>query len=92
MGMHIISARMEVMTVPAINDMAPYSSLPEVGFQADEVMNLSPNSLNAGTAPPKRETTIPALRRSIVSDEMKSSAFVTLSPDIPCYFRSVSPW
>lgn len=85
MGMHMISASIDVMTVPAMNDMAPYSSLPAVGFHAGEMINLRPNSLNAGRAPPRRETTIPALRSSIVSEERKSRPFVILSPDISLF-------
>ncbi len=60
-GIQMISARIDVITVPVMNDIAPYCSLPAVGFHAEEVMNPGPNSLNAGIAPPKRETTIPAL-------------------------------
>ncbi len=70
---------MEVMTL-AMKESAVLSAV--VGFQAGETMNFRPNSLNAGIAPPKREITIPAPRRRIVSEEMKSSAFVILSPDI----------
>jgi hypothetical protein len=82
MGMHMIRARIEVITVPAINGSAPYSSLPEVGFQTVDVMNPRPYSLNAGIAPPARERTIPAHNNSIISDETNSKVLVTLSPFI----------
>jgi hypothetical protein len=91
MGMHSKSASSEVMTVPAMKGSAPYSSLPEVGFHTVEVIKLKPYSLNAGIAPPVRESTIPALSRSIVSEERKSKAFVTLSPLIVNYLRIGSP-
>jgi hypothetical protein len=82
MGMHMSRARIEVITVPAMKGIAPYSSLPDVGFQTVDVMNPRPYSLNAGIAPPARERTIPALNKSIISDETNSKVFVTLSPFI----------
>ena len=52
---------------------------PDVGFHSFVIMNLNPNSLNAGIDPPTRENNIPAETIRSISDAEKRTVLVILS-------------
>lgn len=87
-GKQMSSASNEVITVPAINGMAPYDSLPSVGFQSVENINPNkPNSLNAGIAPLIIEYAIPAKMSNIITDEVFNRFLMIFSlPTLYFYF------
>ena len=77
MGMHMSRATIEVITVPAMKGIAPYSSLPDVGFQAVEVMNKAGNfiepTLGSFTAAASAE--MPADTRIMITNSDNPEAY-----------------
>ncbi len=69
----------EVIRVPAIKAIAPYSSLPSVGFHWEEMINRKPNSLNTGMEPFISDSSIPAVIRMISKEERNKTIFTTFS-------------